>query len=84
MARQRHYSPQLGRFLVCVLYHEARRRGQPMTRLANQLLESALAGSEGWQEAKQAMRLQDASVDYRADPQPSTGVCQRPANAPAV
>ena len=23
MARPRYYSPQLGRFLVCVLYHEA-------------------------------------------------------------
>jgi len=53
--RPRHYSPQLGRFLVCVLYHEARRRGQPMTALANQLLECALAGSAGWREAEAAM-----------------------------
>ncbi len=78
MARPRYYSPQLGRFLVCVLYHEARRRGQPMTALANQLLESALAGSEGWQEAEQAMRLQEAPVVYRADPQRGTSVRPQP------
>lgn len=68
MARPRHYSPQLGRFLVCVLYHEARRRGTPMTALANQLLESALAGSAGWREAEQAMRLSEEPAPYRINP----------------
>jgi hypothetical protein len=67
MARRRHYSPQLGRFLVCVLYHEARRRGQPMTALANQLLESALAGSEGWRQAEEAMRLAEKPIPCRTD-----------------
>ncbi len=68
MAKPRHYSPQLGRFLVCVLYHEARRRGQPMTRLANQLLESALAGSAGWREAEVAMRSIGAPGPCQTNP----------------
>jgi hypothetical protein len=66
MARRRHYSPQLERFLVCVLYHEARRRGQPMTALANQLLETALAGSESWREAQEAMPLAEEPT-YRTE-----------------
>ena len=68
MAKPRHYSPQLGRFLVCVLYHEARRRGQPMTALANQLLESALAGSAGWREAEVAMRSTGAPGPCQTNP----------------
>ena len=68
MAKPRHYSPQLGRFLVCVLYHEARRRGQPMTALAKQLLESALAGSAGWREAEVAMRLSEETAPYQTNP----------------
>jgi len=67
MARPRYYSPQLGRFLVCVLYHEARRRGQPMTTLANQLLESALAGSAGWREAEAAM-VTETPARHQATP----------------
>lgn len=43
----RYYSPRLGRQLVCALYHEARRRQQPMTRLADKLLASALRGTAG-------------------------------------
>ena len=64
MAKPRHYSPQLGRFLVCVLYHEARRRKVPMTRLANRLLESVLAGSEGWEAAV----LAEAPAPCRTEP----------------
>lgn len=37
------------RFLVSVLYHEARHRKVPMTRLTNQLLREALANCAGWQ-----------------------------------
>jgi hypothetical protein len=84
MARPRYYSPQLGRFLVCVLYHEARRRGQPMTALANQLLESALAGSEGWQEAEQAMQAQETTLPYRASPPQITGDSQKSDRAAAI
>ncbi len=68
MARARWYSPQLDRFLVSALYHEARRRKVPMTRLANQLLESALAGSAGWREAEVAMRLSEGPAPCQTNP----------------
>ena len=44
----RHYSPQISRFLVCALYHEAKRRRLPMTKLADELLERALLSSPGY------------------------------------
>ena len=55
MARPRHYSPALDRFLVTVMYHEARHRKVPMTQLANELLKNALAESVGWQVATQSL-----------------------------
>ena len=48
MARSRHYSPQLSRFLVSALYHEAKRRRITMTKLTDELLRNALQGSPGW------------------------------------
>ena len=42
------------RFLVSVLYHEARRRQVPMTRLTNEIITQALANSVGWQLATQS------------------------------
>ncbi len=57
MSRPRHYSPAIERFLVAVLYHEARHRKMPMTRLTNQLLKEALANSIGWQQATQLVAL---------------------------
>lgn len=51
MASDRHYSPRIDRFLVSCLYHEARERRMPMTRLVDDLLRKALAGSSGWQKA---------------------------------
>lgn len=54
MSRPRHYSPPIERFLVSVLYHEARHRQVPMTRLANEVLRHALANSVGWQLASQS------------------------------
>ncbi|MFT5470327.1 MAG: hypothetical protein ACI8UO_005455, partial [Verrucomicrobiales bacterium] len=33
MATPTHYVPRISRFLVCALYHEGKRRGEPMTRL---------------------------------------------------
>ena len=53
MAQNRHYSPRIGRFLVCALYHEARERQVPMTRLVDSLLRESLAGSPGWQKAEE-------------------------------
>jgi hypothetical protein len=55
MARPNHYSPTIERFLVSVLYHEARHRNIPMTRLTNQILTAELAESVGWQLALQSL-----------------------------
>jgi hypothetical protein len=46
-----HYCPAISRFLVSALYHEARRRKMPMTKLANTLLTEILKDTEGWKEA---------------------------------
>ncbi len=52
MARPRYYSPAIDRFLVSALFHEARFRRVPMTRLADELLRGALEGTEGWKRAQ--------------------------------
>lgn len=52
MAKHSHYSPALSRFMVCVLYHEARIRKVPMTQLVDALLTQALIGSEAWKTAE--------------------------------
>ncbi len=44
---QKHYTPPLSRFNVCALYHEAKQRRIPMTRLANNLVEAGLKDSAG-------------------------------------
>lgn len=54
MSRPRPYSPQLSRLVVSALYHEAKCRRLPMTRLADQLLHEALLGTPGWRKAIQA------------------------------
>ena len=51
MPQRTHYSPELNRFLVCALYHEAKSKGMHMTNLANQLLSQVLTGGDGWQKA---------------------------------
>ena len=51
MARTAHFSPAIDRQVVCALYHEAKRRHQPMTRLVNELLSSVLRDTAGWQTA---------------------------------
>jgi hypothetical protein len=66
MPRPQHYSPVIDRFLVSVLYHEAKRRKKPMTALANELLSSALHDTESWQVAEQAMQLNDAATSATA------------------
>jgi len=43
MAYAKWYSPQLRRDLVSRLYHRAKAEGMPMTRLANRLIDQALA-----------------------------------------
>jgi hypothetical protein len=67
MTRATHYTPPLSRFLVCALYHEAKARRIPMTRLANELVEAGLKGSPGWTEAmaqQEAVRLGEGATEY--------------------
>jgi len=52
MPKFRHYSPALSRFVVSVLYHEAKRRRIPMTKLADSLIRQSLEGTESWQKAE--------------------------------
>ena len=66
---QNHYTPPLSRFNVRALYHEAKQRQIPMTRLANNLIEAALKDSVGWKEAQahqDQMRLGEGINEYHA------------------
>ncbi len=65
MARSTHYTPPLSRFIVCALYHEAKQRRIPMTRLANNLIEAGLKDSDGWQKAQEAMLLGEGVKEYQ-------------------
>jgi hypothetical protein len=67
MARSTHYTPPLSRFIVSALYHEAKARKIPMTRLANNLIELALKETPGWKEtqAQEAMRLGEGVQQYQ-------------------
>ena len=67
MAKSRHYTPPLSRFNVCALYHEAKQRKIPMTRLANDLIETGLKDSAGWKEAQaqEAMGLGEGIKEYQ-------------------
>ncbi|WP_081887617.1 hypothetical protein [Verrucomicrobium sp. BvORR034] len=49
MSRPRHYVPCISRNVVCALFHEAKHRRKPMTRLVDELLTAALTGTPGWQ-----------------------------------
>src|SRR6266853_6465768 len=56
MPRSQYYSPTIERFLVTVLYHEARHRKIPMTQLVNEIVKDGLANSTGWQMALQSFQ----------------------------
>jgi hypothetical protein len=64
---QKHYTPPLSRLNVCALYHEAKHRRIPMTRLANNLIELALKETPRWKEAQaqEAMRLGEGVKEYQ-------------------
>jgi hypothetical protein len=64
MSRPKHYSPEIKRFIVSALYHEAKARGVPMTVLTNELLTAGLQHTDGWQKAHEAMLLKDSSPPY--------------------
>ncbi len=57
--RPKYYSPPIKRFMVSVLYHEAKRRKKPMTVVTNDLLENALRDSESWHQAESALVLKE-------------------------
>jgi hypothetical protein len=59
----RYYSPRISRFLVSVLYHEAKRRQIPMTKLTDELLRQQLTGCESWDEA-QGVRVAEEPPPY--------------------
>lgn len=50
--RKKHYVPNINRFLISALYHEAKSRKMPMTKLAETLLTESLSGTEGWRVAE--------------------------------
>lgn len=54
------YTPPLSRFLICALFHEAKARRIPMTRLANEIVERGLKESAGWQLAQEQMGREGA------------------------
>ena len=62
---QKHYTPPQSRFIVCALYHEAKQRRIPMTRLVNNLVEAGLKDSAGWKEAQDQLRLGEGVKEYR-------------------
>ena len=62
MAKATHYSPRISRFLVSALYHEARHRKMPMTRLTDELLHNQLAGSHGWNMAQETRIAENPST----------------------
>jgi hypothetical protein len=55
------YSPRIDRDLVSRLYHEAQRRGIPMTQLVDQLLRTALP-----EEAQSTVAREEPRQDYHA------------------
>jgi hypothetical protein len=50
--QRKHYSPKINRFLISVLYHEAKARRIPMTTLTDDLLRQSLQGTAGWRIAE--------------------------------
>gem|GEM_PF-1088468 len=51
MAKATCYQPVVSRALISALFHEAKRRRLPMTRLMDSLLRECLHGTPGWETA---------------------------------
>ena len=68
MPQHRHYSPVIDRFLVSVLYFDARHHGLPMTRRVNELLRTSLEGSAAWNEAQESWSQREKQTS--GSPQP--------------
>ena len=63
MAQSRHYVPRISRFLVSVLYHEAKKQRMPMTKLTEHLLAQSLRGSASWAKAESSL-IQEKTATY--------------------
>jgi len=63
MVRANYYVPRISRFLVCVLFHERKRRNVSMTQLVDELLTDALCHSPGWKIAENQTSESSASND---------------------
>lgn len=66
MAKNSHYSPKLSRFIVSVLYHQAKAKKVPMTTLTDQLLRSALENTDAWKTAESLRVAEEPSVNPNA------------------
>ena len=65
MGRPALYSPAIDRQIVCALYHEARHRRKPMTRLVNELLSGVLRDTHGWQTALDQLSILQEQPNQR-------------------
>jgi hypothetical protein len=66
MARTRYYSPRLDRDLISPLYHTAKRRRAPMTKLTSALVREGLARLLGSDEIESAVvREEPPALDPR-------------------
>ena len=63
MPNNRSYAPRISRFLVSVLYNEAKRRGIPMTTLTDELLRQQLVGTPAWEESQGMRGAEEAPTD---------------------
>lgn len=60
---RKHYSPRISRFLVSVLYYEAKSRQIPMTTLVDVLLRQGLKGCPSWEQG-QELRVREELPQY--------------------
>lgn len=56
MSHPRSYQPELHPHLIKGLYHEAKLRGVPMTKLLREIVAEALEPTEGMQRARREVR----------------------------
>ena len=73
MAQNRHYSPVIDRFLVSVLYHDARRHGIPMTRRVDELLRKSLKDSAAWSDAQESWSVREETAPGPPQPKRKSG-----------
>ena len=65
--RSKHYVPAISRFLVCVLFHEGKRRGMKMTALVAELLSNQLRNTPSWKTAEEQLGITAAHQPSQDD-----------------